>query len=432
MVRRQTIGIARQTWTLDPTMRLRGWTTETNSGTWTQTGAKTNHYAADAGGADSPTWITETGSTVTRNVTGIAGDLAAYTDGATANVFWLQLTTLHGDVGQALHYTSATISDSALAYDNTEYGAKKPGTTNPAYGRYAWLGGKQRSIETVANTLILMGVRLYNPVTGRFISVDPIVGGSANGYDYCSADPLNCLDLTGRGIFGDAWDKVKGGAKKATRYRPTGWLIFDKMNDHFVMRRGRIGFHWNNHQSRIEYGLPWGWHYNSPSGGHYSVWTGVRAGAGYLGRMAGNLRFPAPVIYPNWIHRSDPYRRIRDRSNTYAMAAESVGDVDMTKNAGPKRREYVLEPPLVCNQFRPWRPGTLTAPANRQTALFGSIWQRRSAHCRRKVRPPRGPWSRRRFGLSPSFRKGDPCSRFESIAMILRQSTRPPPPARDL
>jgi RHS repeat-associated protein len=25
--------------------------------------------------------------------------------------------------------------------------------------------------------LVLMGVRLYNPATGRFLSVDPVVGG---------------------------------------------------------------------------------------------------------------------------------------------------------------------------------------------------------------------------------------------------------------
>jgi hypothetical protein len=43
-----------------------------------------------------------------------------------------------------------------------------------------------------------MGVRLYNPYTGRFLSTDPVVGGSANAYEYCYADPINCRDLDGR------------------------------------------------------------------------------------------------------------------------------------------------------------------------------------------------------------------------------------------
>lgn len=42
-----------------------------------------------------------------------------------------------------------------------------------------------------------MGVRLYHPATGRFLSVDPVAGGSANNYDYCNADPVNCTDLGG-------------------------------------------------------------------------------------------------------------------------------------------------------------------------------------------------------------------------------------------
>jgi hypothetical protein len=31
----------------------------------------------------------------------------------------------------------------------------------------------------------------------RFLEVDPVEGGSANDYDYCSADAIGCLDLTG-------------------------------------------------------------------------------------------------------------------------------------------------------------------------------------------------------------------------------------------
>ena len=43
-----------------------------------------------------------------------------------------------------------------------------------------------------------MGVRLYAPQLGRFLSVDPIDGGNASAYDYCNADPINCTDLDGR------------------------------------------------------------------------------------------------------------------------------------------------------------------------------------------------------------------------------------------
>ena len=32
----------------------------------------------------------------------------------------------------------------------------------------------------------------------RFLQTDPIKGGNANDYDYCTADPINCYDLDGR------------------------------------------------------------------------------------------------------------------------------------------------------------------------------------------------------------------------------------------
>jgi uncharacterized protein RhaS with RHS repeats len=43
-----------------------------------------------------------------------------------------------------------------------------------------------------------MGVRLYTPTLGRFLTVDPIEGGSANNYEYARSNPINLLDLDGR------------------------------------------------------------------------------------------------------------------------------------------------------------------------------------------------------------------------------------------
>ena len=63
--------------------------------------------------------------------------------------------------------------------------------------RYGWLGAAQRSAESASGT-ILMGVRLYAPWLGRFLTIDPVPGGSATAYDYCNADPVNCTDLDGR------------------------------------------------------------------------------------------------------------------------------------------------------------------------------------------------------------------------------------------
>ncbi|MEU4117066.1 PA14 domain-containing protein [Kitasatospora sp. NPDC028055] len=63
---------------------------------------------------------------------------------------------------------------------------------------FGWLGQHERPVEHLAGQqAIEMGARVYLPVLGRFLQVDPVPGGSANDYDYVNADPINGLDLAG-------------------------------------------------------------------------------------------------------------------------------------------------------------------------------------------------------------------------------------------
>ncbi|THA79745.1 DNRLRE domain-containing protein [Streptomyces sp. A0592] len=202
LVEQQTLGTSRQTWSLDPAQRTRTFKTESNSGgSWTQTASRTNHYASDA---DSPRWITEDAAgRVTRMVQGLAGGLAATTS-ASGDVV-LQLSNLHGDVSLAL---PLDVSKPPTALSSDEYG--KVRGDSPAT-RYQWLGAAQRSSETLGGTM-LMGARVYNPDSGRFLQVDPVQGGSRNAYEYVGADPANAYDLDGRWTwsrtFYRSWGKL--------------------------------------------------------------------------------------------------------------------------------------------------------------------------------------------------------------------------------
>jgi RHS repeat-associated protein len=176
MVASQQLGDASLSWTLDPSRRLRGWTAN-----------RLNHYDDDS---DEPRWIVENTTTgaVTRNVAGPDADLAATT--SAGGDVRLVLTNLGGSVAATVD--PALTAPEYLTYD--EFGVPVTGQADPRYG---WLGGKQRSGEALGDT-VLMGVRLYSPALGRFLTVDPVRGGNATAYDYCSADPVNCSDLDGQ------------------------------------------------------------------------------------------------------------------------------------------------------------------------------------------------------------------------------------------
>ncbi|MFF3862598.1 DNRLRE domain-containing protein [Streptomyces sp. NPDC002209] len=190
LVRRQTTGNKRQTWEIDPKLRFRSWTVEAqNGGTWSQTEAKKNHYGDES---DNPTWIEEdaSASVITRNVKSLSGAMAA-TTAKTGGVV-LNLSGIHGDVALQLPLDSAY---APRAYDSDEYGNARSAAT--AAERYSWLGAEQRSTVATSDA-VLMGVRLYSPSEGRFLSVDPMFGGNANAYEYCYGDPVNCADLSGK------------------------------------------------------------------------------------------------------------------------------------------------------------------------------------------------------------------------------------------
>jgi RHS repeat-associated protein len=122
-------------------------------------------------------------------IVGIGGELAAIQDSANGTA--LQLTNLHGDV-----VATASLSQSATGptgtFEHDEFGVPKKGGA----ARFGWLGGKQRRTE-LPSGVIQMGARSYVPTLGRFLTPDPILGGSANAYDYANQDPINLFDLTG-------------------------------------------------------------------------------------------------------------------------------------------------------------------------------------------------------------------------------------------
>jgi RHS repeat-associated protein len=191
-------------------------------------GVEVFHYAD---GSDSPAW-TQLGGNWTRNITGIGGELVAVAKSGSPTR--LQLSNLHGDI-VATASTNPSDTQLSLTARTDEFGNPLSGTPD----RFGWMGGAQRRTEFPSG-VIQMGARSYVPAIGRFLSTDPIAGGSANAYDYANADPVNQFDPSGMKPHANGCDSGAVGCQVWLHLRmwsPRG----GRMGVRMIIRTNRAG-----------------------------------------------------------------------------------------------------------------------------------------------------------------------------------------------
>jgi RHS repeat-associated protein len=160
-------------------------------------GTTTTHYGF-TGPGDSPGFVMDGANTVIERSVGLVGGVMVTKRGGLLGVgdVW-SYPNVHGDVIATADSTGAK-QGATKTYDPN--GQALAGLPDNSAGNfdYGWLGSNQRPIEHAGSlATVEMGARQYVPSIGRFLQVDPVEGGSANDYEYCSGDPINCNDLTG-------------------------------------------------------------------------------------------------------------------------------------------------------------------------------------------------------------------------------------------
>ncbi|MFI6999057.1 PA14 domain-containing protein [Nocardia sp. NPDC050175] len=163
-------------------------------------------FTSDSGGPD---FILDDSGNLRQRVLKLPGG-AVLTKNYTSNDANWSYPNVHGDI---LFTADSTATRTGTIHLYDPYGQNiDPGTGAfgdipiPATAEggmdFGYLGQHTVPIEHLASQQALeMGARTYLPILGRFLQVDPVPGGSANGYEYCNGDPINSRDLTGTFVF---------------------------------------------------------------------------------------------------------------------------------------------------------------------------------------------------------------------------------------
>ena len=113
-------------------------------------------------------------------------------------------TTISGDRFFSTDDAGSLIGDVAV-FDPFGQLLTAPTPADPGLPDLSWQAATGNETAALAVAIVAMGSRVYVPALGRFIQLDPVSGGSANGYDYANQSPLAMDDPSGESVQDPSW-----------------------------------------------------------------------------------------------------------------------------------------------------------------------------------------------------------------------------------
>lgn len=138
---------------------------------------------------------------------------------------------------------AAVVDTRSGSFTNEPFGLQATGAGSTTSTSERWTARWDKRADSLSG-LFEMGVRPYDVALGRFLSVDPVVGGSLNNYEFAAQDPINNYDLDGRfclfgkkkggGCKGKGWWRKYGsyvsmGLAAVSMFTPAGWITASLM-----------------------------------------------------------------------------------------------------------------------------------------------------------------------------------------------------------